>query len=48
MILRVAIHPKNRQFWAVHELLSDRLGMDSGLHLLTHTRLISFGSLGLE
>jgi hypothetical protein len=48
MILRVAIHPKDRQFGDIHELWSDRLGMESGFYLLTGARGFSFGSLGLE
>jgi hypothetical protein len=47
MILRVAIHPKT-QFWAAHELFSDRLGMGGAFCLLAHTQLILLGSLRLE
>jgi hypothetical protein len=46
MILRVAIHPKNRLFRTVTKLGRDRLGMDGGLHLLGHARGFRFGSLG--
>jgi hypothetical protein len=48
MILRVAIHPKNRQFRLVTKLGRDRVGMDSGFRLLRHARWFRFGSLGLE
>jgi hypothetical protein len=48
MILRAAIHPKNRQCGAITKLWRDRLGMESGFHLLARARGFTFGSLGLE
>jgi hypothetical protein len=48
MILRAAIHPKNRQFRVVTTLGRDRFGMESGFHLLGRARGFNFGSLGLE
>jgi hypothetical protein len=46
MILRVAIHPKNRLFRTVTKLGRDRFGMDGGFHLLGHAREFRFSSLG--
>jgi hypothetical protein len=45
MMLRVAIHPKNRQLRAVNKLRRGRFGMDGGFRLLAHARWFSFGSL---
>jgi hypothetical protein len=44
MMLRVAIHPKNRQL-RHDKLRRGRFGMDGGFRLLARARWFSFGSL---